>query len=189
MIERGDILSCLDPVVTHTAYSLGQYSVPMASVLLIIHYNYSRPHILLTKRSSALKSHSGEICFPGGQFAKDDKSLYYTAIRETKEEVGLNFTEKDISGSLKAVKTLTSNYVIIPYITVQDKIPKPTILFNEVQRVLDVSLTDILKTIAPDREHGYLSSKDTFKFTYKNEVVWGATARILKQLHDRLYIK
>ena len=188
MIERRDIVSCLDPVVTHTAYSLGQHSVPMASVLLIIHYNYSRPHILLTKRSSALKSHSDEICFPGGKFAKDDKSLYYTAIRETKEEVGLNFTEKDISGSLEAVKTLSSNYIIVPYITVQDKIPKPTILFNEVQRVLDVPLTDILKTIAPDREHRYLSGKDTFKFTYKNEVVWGATARILKQLHDRLYI-
>ena len=103
--------------------------------------------------------------------------------------MGLNFTEKDISGSLKAVKTLTSNYVIIPYITVQDKIPKPTILFNEVQRILDVPLTDILKTIAPDREHGYLSGKDTFKFTYKIEVVWVDTARILKQLHDRLYIK
>src|SRR5919198_1393661 len=115
MIKRGDILSCLDPVRTHTMYSLGLRSVQMASVLLIIHYNYSRPHILLTKRSSALKSHSDEICFPGGKFAKDDKSLYYTAIRETKEEVGLNFTDK-------------------------------------------------------------------------NEVVWGATARILKQLHDRLYI-
>jgi 8-oxo-dGTP pyrophosphatase MutT (NUDIX family) len=184
----GDILSCLDPVTTHTTYSLGDHhSVQMASVLLIIHYNYSRPHILLTKRSSALRSHSGEICFPGGKFAKDDKSLYHTAIRETKEEVGLDFTEKDISGSLEAVKTLTSNYIIVPYITVQHKIPRPRILLNEVQRVLDVPLTDILKTISPDKAHGYLSVKDTFKFTYKNEVIWGATARILKQLRDRLH--
>jgi 8-oxo-dGTP pyrophosphatase MutT (NUDIX family) len=183
----GDILSCLDPVRTCRRYSLDLRNVQMASVLLIIHYNYNSPHILFTKRSSALKLHSGEICFPGGKFAKDDKSLYYTAIRETKEEVGLDFTEKDISGSLEAVKTLTSNYIIVPYITVQYNIPKPRIIAHEVQRVLDVPLPEVLKTIAPDKAHGYLSVKDTFKFRYKNEVIWGATARILKQLYDRLY--
>ncbi|HZC20260.1 MAG TPA: CoA pyrophosphatase, partial [Nitrososphaeraceae archaeon] len=89
-------------------------TVQMASVLLIIHYNYNTPHILLTKRSSTLRSHSGEICFPGGKFAKDDRTLYHTAIRETKEEIGLDFKEKDISGSLEAVRTLTSNYMIVP---------------------------------------------------------------------------
>src|ERR687888_2038793 len=172
MIKRGDILSCLDPVATHTRYSLGDHhSVQMASVLLIIHYNYSRPHILLTKRSSDLRSHSGEICFPGGKFAKDDKSLYYTAIRETKEEVGLDFTEKDISGSLEAVKTLTSNYIIVPYITVQDKIPRPRILLDEVQRILDVPLVDVLNTVTADKRRGYLPTEDTFMFRYNSEVI------------------
>jgi 8-oxo-dGTP pyrophosphatase MutT (NUDIX family) len=188
MINKELILSSLDPVRTDTTYSLGLHTIPMASVLLIIHYNYGIPHILLTKRSSALTSHSGEISFPGGKFTRDDKLLYYTAIRETKEEVGLDFTEEDISGRLEAVKTLTSNYIIVPYITVQDKIPKPRILYDEVQKVLDVPLVGVLKTIAPDKVHGYLSRRDNFKFKYKNEVIWGATARILKQLHDRLNI-
>ena len=187
MIERGDILSCLDPVVTHTAYSLGQYSVPMASVLLIIHYNHGIPYILFTKRSSSLVSHAGEICFPGGKFVKGDKALYFTALRETKEEVGLEFKKKDICGSLEAVRTVTSNYIITPYITVQDKIAKPRILLDEVQKILDVPLLDVLNSVTPDEELGKMPSKEMFKFEYNREVIWGATAKILKQLYDRLF--
>jgi 8-oxo-dGTP pyrophosphatase MutT (NUDIX family) len=188
MIKKEDILSCLDPVGTNTTYSSRLHTAQLASVMIIIHYSYGIPRILLTKRSSGLTFHSGEISFPGGKFAREDKLLYHTAIRETKEEVGLDFTEEDIAGSLRPVKTLTSNFIIVPYITVQDKIAIPRILRGEVQKVLDVPLVGILKTIAPDKGHSYLSIKDNFKFKYKNEVIWGATARILKQLHDRLRI-
>ena len=156
----------------------------IAAVLVIIHYNYTRPHVLLTKRSSSLKHHSGEISFPGGRYSKNDKSLYSTAIRETKEEVGLTIKEKDIIGNLNIVKTLTSNYTIVPYVTLQDKIPKPRILVNEVEKIVDVSLLDVLKTMSIDTDHYDLSIKEVYKFTYQREVIWGATARILKQLYD-----
>ena len=191
MIKRADILSCLDPITrSHSNHSSELRDNPrMASVLLIIHYNYSIPHILFTKRSCSLLSHAGQICFPGGKFVKEDKALYFTALRETKEEVGLDFMEKDICGSLEVVRTLTSNYIITPYVTVQDKIPKPKILIDEVQRILDVPLLDVLNTVTVDKRPGYLSSEDTFMFRYDSEVIWGATARILKQLHDRLFRK
>ena len=189
MIRRRDILSCLDPIRTnhleHFAWLHG--SGRLASVLLIIHYNYGIPYILFTKRSSSLASHAGEICFPGGKFVKDDKTLYFTALRETKEEVGLDFKKNDICGSLKAVRTVTSNYIITPYITIQDKIPKPTILLDEVQKILDVPLLDVLSTVTPDKERGKMPGKDRFKFIYNRDVIWGATARILKQLYDRLF--
>jgi 8-oxo-dGTP pyrophosphatase MutT (NUDIX family) len=186
MIKRGDILSSLDPVTTsHSENFLELRDSPqMASVLLIIHYNYSKPYILFTKRSSSLISHAGQICFPGGKFVKDDKALYFTALRETKEEVGLDFMEKDICGSLEAVRTLTSNYIITPYVTVQDKISKPKIFIDEVQRILDVPLLDVLNTVTADKGHG---SEEAFMFRYDSEVIWGATARILKQLYDRLF--
>jgi 8-oxo-dGTP pyrophosphatase MutT (NUDIX family) len=189
MIKRGDILSCLDPVTRGQSEHLTELcdNPRMASVLLIIHYSYSTPYILFTKRSSSLTSHAGEICFPGGKFVKGDKALYFTALRETKEEVGLDFMEKDICGSLEAVRTLTSNYIVTPYITVQDKIPKPKILLDEVQRILDVPLVDVLNTVTADKRRGYLPTEDTFMFRYNSEVIWGATARILKQLYDRLF--
>jgi 8-oxo-dGTP pyrophosphatase MutT (NUDIX family) len=191
MIRRRDILSCLDPIRTSHLERFAQVhgSGRLASVLVIIHYSYGIPYILFTKRSSSLASHGGEISFPGGKFVKDDKALYFTALRETKEEVGLDFKKKDICGSLEAVRTVTSNYIITPYLTVQGSIPKPTILQDEVQKILDVPLLDVLNTVTPDKERGKLPSKDRFKFIYNREVIWGATARILKQLYDRLFAR
>ena len=59
-------------------------------VLVIIHYSEIIPHIILTKRSSNLRSHANEISFPGGKYANEDNSLIETAIRETKEEIGID---------------------------------------------------------------------------------------------------
>lgn len=188
MIKREDILTCLDPVTRpDLMHARGHDRPVMASVLLIIHYGNGLPRILFTKRSSGLKSHTGEVCFPGGRFVKEDRELYFTALRETKEEVGLAFTERDICGSLEPVRTVTSNYLITPYITVQDNILKPMILSDEVECILDVPLLGLLKTLASDTLHGYISTKDRFIFKYKSEVIWGATASIVKQLHDRLF--
>jgi ADP-ribose pyrophosphatase YjhB (NUDIX family) len=64
--------------------------------------------------------HKGEIAFPGGEFSKQDKSLSDTATRETREEIGLIIKHKDILGSLQSVRTLTSNFCIIPFVTGQD---------------------------------------------------------------------
>ena len=184
MIRKRDISSCADPIRTnYLEHFAGLHeSGRLASVLLIIHYNYGIPYILFTKRSSSLVSHAGEICFPGGKFVKGDKALYFTALRETKEEVGLDFKKEDICGSL-----VTSNYIITPYITVQDKIPTPRILLDEVQKILDVPLLEVLNSVTLDKELGKMLSKEMFKFKYNREVIWGATAKILKQLYDRLF--
>jgi 8-oxo-dGTP pyrophosphatase MutT (NUDIX family) len=188
MIKREEILTRLEPVTRPNLNHVRGPDRPLvASVLLIIHYGYGVPRILFTKRSSGLKSHAGEVCFPGGTFVKEDRELYFTALRETNEEVGLTFTEKDICGSLEPVRTLTSNFIITPYVTVQDKIPKPRILSDEVQCILDVPLAGLLKTVSSDRLHGYRSTKYRFIFRYKGEVIWGATASIVKQLYDRLF--
>ena len=133
--------------------------------------------------------HKGEIAFPGGAFSKRDKSLYDSAIRETREEIGLIIEHKDILGSLQSVRTLTSNFCIIPFVTLQDKILEPRILINEVQEVIDAPLFDLLDTLKIDLEHQALSTKSLYKFTYGNEVIWGATARIIKQLHNCLHVK
>lgn len=161
----------------------------MAAVLVIIHYAQSSPRILLTKRNSTLKTHKGEIAFPGGAFSKQDKSLCDTATRETREEIGLIIEQKDILGSLQSVRTLTSNFVIIPFVTVQERILEPQILISEVQEVIDAPLFDLLDTQKIDLEHQAMSTKSLCEFTYGNEVIWGATARILKELHDCLYAK
>jgi 8-oxo-dGTP pyrophosphatase MutT (NUDIX family) len=160
-----------------------------AAVLIIVHSKSGVPHVLLTRRSSMLKNHTGEISFPGGQYSRAiDPSLLDTALRETIEEVGLYFTAQDILGRLRTVHTLTSNFTIVPFITIQKNIPEPKVFTNEVDCVVDIPLQETLATFEPDVEHYHISQKGVYKFRYGEFVIWGATARILKQLYDCLCI-
>jgi 8-oxo-dGTP pyrophosphatase MutT (NUDIX family) len=139
----------------------------------------------MTKRSSSLQSHRGEISFPGGRFTKADGSLLATALRETDEEIGISLAPDQVIGSLRAVNTMTSNHFVVPFVTLQNKLPEHRISKNEVEALLDAPLIETLMSIEPDVEH-YRLAKDAFKFAYDNNVIWGATARIMKQLYDLL---
>jgi hypothetical protein len=80
---------------------------------------------------------------------------------------------------------MTSNHFIVPFLTIQEKLPIHKAAPSEVEAVLDAPLVETLRTIAPDVEH-YRLAKDAFKFTYQQDTIWGATARIMKQLYDLL---
>lgn len=185
-MRKEEILSLLKPALADRPYlPADAASATPAAVLVIIHYHDDRPHVFLTKRSSGLKSHRGEISFPGGRYAESDGTLLATALRETEEEVGIAFTPDQVAGSLRAVRTMTSNHFIVPFVTVQDMLPRHRIAAGEVEAVIDVPLIETLKSVEPDTDH-YRLAKDAFKFTYGGNVIWGATARILKQMHGLL---
>lgn len=187
MLNRSKILSRLTPSLNAITKNISD-PVPfrLAAVLVIIHYNDETPHIFLTKRSSKITAHANEVSLPGGSFDKADGSLADTAIRETKEEIGLYFQKSDLIGHLDVVRTLTSNFIIYPFVTLQDRTLVPHILNDEVQDIMDVPLIETLQTI--DKDYRHSSFEDAYKFTYRREVIWGATARILKQLYDLLCI-
>lgn len=156
----------------------------LSAVLVIIHFVDGRPHVVLTKRSGKLKNHAGQMSFPGGTFSDSDRDLMQTAIRETYEEIGLNVKEDDIIGNLRSVHTLTSNFTIVPYVAIVQSLGSLNPDWKEIDSILDVPLLDLLKTMMPDHEHkGY---GEIYRFEYDGNVVWGATARILKQMHDIL---
>ena len=157
----------------------------LSSVLIIIHFTNFKPKIILTKRSSLLKLHKNEISFPGGTFKEADGSLINTAIRETKEEIGLEFTSSDINGCFQIVKTLTSHYIIIPFVTFQDKIKQTSLLMDEVSDILDIPVFDLFESL--DSNFNYRNFTNSYLFRYNNEIIWGATARILKQIRDCFY--
>jgi 8-oxo-dGTP pyrophosphatase MutT (NUDIX family) len=161
LLRKEQILSFLRPALVDKPYLPADAALATpAAVLVIIHYHKERPHMFLTKRSSNLKLHTGEISFPGGRYVESDGTFLATALRETAEEVGIAFSIDQIVGCLSAVRTMTSNHFIVPFVTIQDMLPQYT-------------------------EHYHLA-KDAFKFTYGNNVIWGATARVLKQMHDIL---
>ncbi|MDQ3948528.1 MAG: CoA pyrophosphatase [Thermoproteota archaeon] len=186
LLNREQILSFLRPVLVKRPYLPADAALATPSaVLMIIHYHKEKPHVFLTKRSSNLKSHTGEISFPGGRYVESDGTLLATALRETAEEVGITFSVDQIVGCLSAVRTMTSNHFIVPFVTIQDMLPQYRISTTEVEAVIDVPLIETLKSIGLDAEHYHLAN-DAFKFTYGNNVIWGATARVLKQMHDIL---
>ncbi len=187
LLRKEEILSLLKPALSDRPYlPADAASATPAAVLVIIHYHHNdRPYVFLTKRSSNLKSHKGEISFPGGRYVESDGTLLATALRETEEEVGIAFMPEQVAGSLRAVHTMSSNHFIVPFVTVQDILPKYRMAASEVEAVIDVPLVETLKSIEPDIEH-YRLARDAFKFTYGSNVIWGATARILKQLHSLL---
>jgi 8-oxo-dGTP pyrophosphatase MutT (NUDIX family) len=156
-----------------------------SSVLIIIHFTDRKPKIILTKRSSLLKYHKNEISFPGGTFKETDLSLLNTALRETKEEIGLNIHSNEILGSFHTVRTLTSNFAIIPFVTFQDSIRKTKILIDEVSEILDIPVFDLFKSL--NNNFNYKNFSDSYAFRYNSEIIWGATARILKQIRDCFY--
>ena len=185
-LSKKEVIKRIEPNLVNIDYSsLTSIDFKLSSILIIIHFTDSVPKIILTKRSSNLKYHRDEISFPGGSFQVTDSSLLHTALRETKEEIGLFFTPDQIKGSLKAVRTLTSNFTIIPYITFQERIHKPKILSDEVSSILNIEIFDLFDNLS--NNFSYKNFSNSFLFKYDNEIIWGATARILKQLRDCFY--
>jgi len=181
-MEASSLLRLLKP---HLAGKLKIEEGTLSAVLLIIHFRNGKPYVILTKRSGKLKNHAGQISCPGGTFSDPDKDLKHTAIRETLEEIGLRVNEKDIIGHLHSVHTLTSNFTIVPYIAIIKSIVRLKPNKKEIDTVFDVPLLELLKTMAPDLDHTGFG--EIYKFEYDGNMIWGATARILKQMHDILH--
>jgi 8-oxo-dGTP pyrophosphatase MutT (NUDIX family) len=154
-----------------------------AAVMIPIHFTNGNPNVILIKRTKLVKNHAGEISFPGGIFMDKDLEMLVTALREISEEIGIKLKREQIIGYLDTERTLTSSYIIYPYVALMDSLPKIINTNYEVEKILDAPLIPLLKSRESDlnRQRQY-SDPRLPKFTYKNEVIWGATARILDQL-------
>jgi len=155
-----------------------------SAVLIPIYKKDGEYHVLLTKRTEEVQHHKGQICFPGGSPHDEDGSLKYTALREAHEEVGICPEDVEMLGELDSIGTLTSNFLITPFVCI---IPYPyefTVSKNEIDELIEVPLS----ALADDSnywEESWNSEGVTGKasfFKYRDKIIWGATARILKQL-------
>ena len=151
----------------------------LASVLIIIYGKV--PTILMTEKAKTLKVHAGEISFPGGKLCEKDSDLLETALRETEEELDIRISRKQIIGQLEPVVTLNSKYMITPFVAILDKIYplKPN---SEVNSVLHIPFVPFLKTMAEDTHPEHRSIKEMYTFTFERYQIWGASARMLRQI-------
>ncbi len=158
----------------------------VASVLII---NF-KGSIIFIKRNRNLKNHPGEISFPGGMFDfKKDKDLLDTALRETYEEVGIKKEDLEVIGRLKKFKTVITNIEVHPFVA---NLNKENYSFKlnsfEVEEILLIPIKELInpknKVVVPIKLDGKIYP-NTFYY-YKNNLIWGATSRILDEFLKNL---
>lgn len=156
----------------------------LAAVLIVIYD--SKPTVIMTQRPKTMNLHAGEISFPGGTWKQDDDiDLLATALRETREEINLNIPKQQVIGQLGTVTTLNSGFRITPFVTIQSDMPvlKPN---SEIEEILRIPLFPLLKTLADDIDPPHKSIQEMYTFRYWDKIIWGASARILKQMTNLL---
>ena len=159
-----------------------------SAVLIPLFYKEGQYHVLFTKRSYELEFHKGQVCFPGGGPEPCDSGLLQTALREAEEEIGLNAKDVDILGELDDNLTLTSGYVVSPFVAF---IPHPypfKLNHKEVEEIFSVPLLALMdeNSFRQDYYPEENRSGPGYAYEYEGHIIWGVTARILRQFTELL---
>jgi len=153
-----------------------------SAVLVPIYNKEGQCHILFTQRTEKVKEHKGQISFPGGA-RQDGESLLETALRESREEIGLSPADVEVLGELDDTVTMFSNYIVTPFVGI---IPWPHNLKAdgwETDELIEVPITTLLDKKSREDKDEVIEGKTvtSYFYNYKGRVIWGATARILHQ--------
>ena len=188
--EHNEIGSLRVTLANRERRSLNIGSVNNAGVLFIIFDRYDKKHILFTKRSQSVGRHKGEISLPGGVFDRNegDVSILDTAIRETKEEIGISIDHSSIIGELDDVPTHVSDFIITPFIAYLDNLPPLSLNYHEIDSLVEVPLDGFFQDKVFSRENVELNGRKMMLdfFRIDGNVIWGSTGAILRQFLDLL---
>lgn len=169
--EEGPFPGPVDPRAV-PVLPVGAHRLPPGSPSAVLVALYGKaPRVLMIVKSGRLRRHAGEVAFPGGRAEPRDADLLETALRETREELGLAVGRASVRGELAPVRTLGSNFAVMPFVAVLDRLP-PLEPSGEVDCVLRAPLGPLLRTWDPGRG----------AFEFGGRPIWGASARILQQL-------
>jgi len=162
--------------------------IPSAVMVLLFPEN-GRIKIALIKRNEYNGTHSAQISFPGGKKDQQDRSLLETAIRETKEEIGVEINENDILGELTPLYIPPSNFMVTPFIAVKKTKPDFIPDIKEVSYIVIFPIellkeNSIVKETMVTVGSGMLLNVPYYDI--EGEIVWGATAAILSELKEML---
>jgi 8-oxo-dGTP pyrophosphatase MutT (NUDIX family) len=157
-----------------------------AAVLVPLYVEDGELHAVFTKRREDLRRHPGEISFPGGRHEDDEPDLVATALREAEEEIGLPPDAVEIVGALQPTPTIATGYAVYPFVGLIESGRTWTLSPREVTEVLELPLARLLAGYARRRllRRGVPIRTDTY--VVDDHLIWGATARILSDLFDRI---
>jgi 8-oxo-dGTP pyrophosphatase MutT (NUDIX family) len=185
-----DLKSKIRQVLAHrTKRRLTTKGLTAAAVLIPIFEREGEYYILLTKRTETVEKHKGQPCFPGGASHSEDASLIDTALRETWEEIGLKPENVELLGEFDEIQTPTTFFHITPFVGM---IPCPysfNINHDEVEEIIEVPISALRDPKNYWEETRTYVGQDfpVSHFKYGDHVIWGATARMLKDFLALLF--
>jgi 8-oxo-dGTP pyrophosphatase MutT (NUDIX family) len=143
-------------------------------------------HVVFTERRADLRRHAGEISFPGGRRDEADADLPGTALRECHEEIGLPPEAVELVGALQPTPTFVTNYAIYPFVGLIEPGFAWVMQEREVAQVLELPVEAVRAGYGRRRlvRRGMPFRTDTYET--RGHLIWGATARIVADLLDRI---
>lgn len=176
-------------IASHQRTSLSLEGKQRSAVLVPLYHGEGGYEILLIKRTDRVKTHQGQIAFPGGTWEPKDSSPVATALREAHEEIGIRPEDVEVLGKLDDTSTATSNFLITPVVGV---IPSPypfQIDNREIAEILSLPL-HVLRDSEAFQEEVWEREGGAVRVFVRREgphTIWGATARILRHLGEILF--
>jgi 8-oxo-dGTP pyrophosphatase MutT (NUDIX family) len=157
-----------------------------AAVLVPLYIGPEGLHAVFTKRRSDLRRHPGEISFPGGRQDDDETDLRLTALREAEEEIGLPPSAVELVGALTPTPTIATNYAVYPFVGLIEPGHEWLPSAREVEEVLEFSLSDLRAGFGRRRlvRRGVPFRTDVY--VVDDHLIWGATARMVSDLLERI---
>jgi 8-oxo-dGTP pyrophosphatase MutT (NUDIX family) len=173
-------------LVPEAAMAIDVHGRTDAAVLVPLYQGGGTLHLVFTKRGADLRRHAGEISFPGGRRERDEDDLRATALREAEEEIGLPRTAVEIVGALQPTPTIATGYAVYPFVGLIESSRTWTPSASEVAAVLELSIPELVAGYGRRRlvRRGLPIRTDTY--VVGEHLIWGATARIVGDLLDRL---
>ncbi len=141
---------------------------------------------VFTKRREDLRRHPGEISFPGGRQDDEESDLRDTALREAHEEIGLPPDAVELVGALQPTPTIATNYAVYPFVGLIEPGHTWTPSAGEVDAILELALDDLKDGYARRRLMRRGVPFRTDVYVVGDNLIWGATARMLGDLLERL---
>lgn len=166
---------------------VGRVGTTAAAVLIPVIAQAQGLTVLFTQRTQHLKSHSGQVSFPGGRAEPGDASAEFTALREAQEEIGLALERVEIVGRLPEYHTRTG-FRVTPVIGLIQPPLELTPDPREVESVFEVPLSFLLDPANRQRRTRELQGRSVgfYVFEYQGHMIWGATAGMLVNLNKML---
>lgn len=151
-----------------------------AAVLIPLFFKKNQAHILFTKRTHTVGTHKGQISFPGGREDNSDPDLLYTALRETREEVGIKEADINVLGKTDLFLTNTE-FLVTPFVGTFNSSYKYKPNADEIEKLIEVPLVHLLDEnifrIQKLTRHGF--NWKIHYYYYNDDIIWGVTGFLL----------